>query len=52
MVLGTLEASLLGNMLAGKSNVRAGNKNEKRKGMLRADYKKKKKKKFCFHLIL
>ena len=44
MVLGTLEASLLGNMLAGKSNVRAGYGNEEGKGMLRAGYGSKKKK--------
>ena len=49
MVLGTLEASL---MLAGKSNVRAGYGNEEGKGMLRAGSGSKKKKKFCFHLIL
>ena len=45
MVLGTLEASLLGNMLAGKSNVRAGYGNEEGKGMLRAGSGSKKKKK-------
>ena len=44
MVLGTLEASLLGNMLAGKSNVRAGYGNEEGKGMLRAGSGSKKKK--------
>ena len=43
MVLGTLEASLLGNMLAGKSNVRAGYGNEEGKGMLRAGSGSKKK---------
>ena len=36
--LGTLGASLLGNMLIGKRIVRAGNQNKKGKGMLRAGY--------------
>ena len=36
MLLGTLGASLLGNMLAGKGIVRAGYGNKKGKGMLRA----------------
>ena len=53
MVLGTLEASLLGNMLAGKSNVRAGYGNEEGKGMLRAGSGSKKKKKILLppHLL-
>ena len=38
MLLDTLGASLLGNMLTGKGIVRAGYGNEKRKGMLRAGY--------------
>ena len=44
MLLGTLEAISFGNMLAGKSNVRSGNRNEEGKGMLRAGYGSKKKK--------
>ena len=36
MLLGTLGASLLGNLLAGKRNVRAGSGNKKRKGTVRA----------------
>ena len=36
--LGTLGASLLGKMLIGKRIVRAGNRNKKGKGMLRAGY--------------
>ena len=38
MLLGTLRASLLGNMLTGKGIVRAGYGNKKGKGMLRAGY--------------
>ena len=38
MLLGTLGASLLGNMLTGKVIVRAGYGNKKRKGMLRVGY--------------
>ena len=38
MLLGTLGASLLGNMLTGKGIVRAGYGNKKGKGMLRAGY--------------
>ena len=40
MLLGTLGASLLGNLLSGKGIVRAGtrNKNKKGKGIVRADY--------------
>ena len=36
MLLGTLGASLLGNLLAGKGVVRAGSGNEKGKGSVRA----------------
>ena len=36
MLLGTLEASLLGNLLAGKGIVRAGSSNQKWKGIVRA----------------
>ena len=36
MLLGTLEASLLGNLLAGKGIVRAGSGNIKGKGIVRA----------------
>ena len=36
MSLGTLGASLLGNMLAGKGVVRAGSGNKKGKGIVRA----------------
>ena len=35
MLLGTLGASLLGNLLAGKGIVRAGSGNKKRKGIVR-----------------
>ena len=35
MFLGTLEASLLGNLLAGKGIVRAGSGNKKGKGIVR-----------------
>ena len=38
MLLGTLGASLLGNLLIGKGIVRAGSGNNKRKGILRAGY--------------
>ena len=37
MLLGTLGASLLGNLLAGKRIVRAGSGNKKGKGIVRAD---------------
>ena len=40
MLLGTLGASLLGNMLAGKWIVRAGSGNKKGKGIVRAGYGK------------
>ena len=36
MLLGTLGTSLLGNVLTGKGIVRAGSKNKKRKGIVRA----------------
>ena len=38
MLVDTLGASLLGNMLAGKGFVRAGSGNKKRKGIVRAGY--------------
>ena len=38
MLLGTLRASLLGNILAGKGIVRAGYGNKIRKGIIRAGY--------------
>ena len=40
MLLVTLGASLLGNMLAGKGIVRAGSGNKKGKGIVRAGYGK------------
>ena len=40
MLLGTLGASLLGNILAGKGIVRAGSGNKKSKGIVRAIYGK------------
>ena len=40
MFLGTLGASLLGNMLAGKGIVRAGSGNKKGEGIVRAGYGK------------
>ena len=40
ILLGTLEASLLGNILAGKGIVRAGSGNKKGKGIVRAGYGK------------
>ena len=36
MLLGTLGASLLGNLLAGKGIVKAGSRNKKGKGIVRA----------------
>ena len=42
MLLGSLGASLLGNMLAGKGIVRAGYGNKEGKGMLGAGYGSKK----------
>ena len=38
MLLGTLGASLLGNLLTGKGIVRAGSVNKKGKGIVRAGY--------------
>ena len=40
MLLGTLGASLLGNLLAGKGIKRAGSGNKKGKGIVRAGYGK------------
>ena len=40
MLLGTLEASLLRNLLAGKGIVRAGCRNKKGKGIVRSGYGK------------
>ena len=40
VLLGTLLASLLGNMLAGKGIVRAGSGNKEGKGTVRAGYRK------------
>ena len=40
MLLGTLGASLLGNLLAGKGVVRAGSGNEKEKGIVGAGFGK------------
>ena len=40
MLLATLGATLLGNMLAGKGVLRAGSGNKKGKGIVRADYGK------------
>ena len=42
MLLGTLGASLSGNMLSGKVFVRLGYGNNERKGMLKGDYGNKK----------
>ena len=42
MLLGTLGASLLGNLLTGKGIVRAGSGNKKGKGIVRARYGNKK----------
>ena len=50
MLLGTLEASLLGNILAEKGIIRAGSGNKKGKGIVRADYGKEWD--FKCHLIL
>ena len=44
MLLGTLAAGLLGNIITGKGILRAGNRNKEGRGILRAGYKK--------HLIL
>ena len=48
MILGTLGASLLGNLLAGKGIVRAGSANKKGKGIVRAGARKKKGKQWDF----
>ena len=40
MLLGTLRASLLGNLLSGKGIVRSGSGNKKGKGMVRGGYGK------------
>ena len=40
MLLGTSEASLLEKLLAGKGIVRAGSGNKKRRGIVRAGYRK------------
>ena len=40
MLLGTLGASLLGNLLSGKGIVRSGSGNKKGKGMVRGGYGK------------
>ena len=40
MLLGTLGAGLLGNLLSGKATVRAGSRNKKGKGIVRAGYGK------------
>ena len=40
ILMGTLSANLLGNLLAGKGIVRAGSGNKKRKGIVRAGYAK------------
>ena len=40
MLLGTLGASMLGNIWAGKGIVRAGSENKKGKGIVRAGYGK------------
>ena len=50
MLFGTLGASLLGNVLAGKGIVRAGYGNKEGKGMLRVGYGSRAN--FWFHLIL
>ena len=40
MLLGTLGAGLIGNLLSGKGIVRAGSRNKKGKGIVRAGYGK------------
>ena len=54
MLLGTLGASLLGNLLTGKGIERAGYGNNKRKGVVRAGYGNQLKNKvdFLYSLIL
>ena len=49
MILGTLLASLLGNVLTGKGIVRAGYGDKQGKGILRAFYESKK---VLIHLVL
>ena len=44
MLLGTLGSSLLGNLLTGKTIIRAGTGNKKRKGIVRAGTGNKKRK--------
>ena len=41
ILLGTIDAGLLGNILLGKGIVRAGSKIKKGKGIARADYRNK-----------
>ena len=50
MFWGTLEASLLGNMLAGKGMLRAGYGNKEGKGIVRTGYRYSIKKLFDFTL--
>ena len=50
MLLGTLGASLLGNLLARKGIVRAGSANKNGKGIVRADTGKELKFQCCFIL--
>ena len=50
MLLGTLEARLLGNLLSGKGIVRAGSGNKNRKGIVRGGYANKRD--FSSRLIL
>ena len=52
MLLGTLGATLLGNMLAGMRMLRAGYGNKEGKGVLWADYESSIKQIFWFHPIL
>ena len=48
ILLGTLGASLLGNLLTGKGIVRAGSRKKKGKGIVRAGWGNKKEKKWDF----
>ena len=50
MLLGTLEAKLLGNMIAGKGIVRAGSENKRGKGIVRAGNGKERD--FWCHFVL
>ena len=52
MLLGTLGATLLGNMLAGMRMLRAGYGNKEGKGVLWGDYESSIKQIFWFHPIL